>query len=254
MKLPTRRLLLAAPALLLAGAGPKPRNVVAATPIGRIDLKWWRERHEAKLAELRRVRPQLVWYGDSITQQWEYRSPPDWRDYEPVWQRFYGPRSAVNLGFKGDTTASLLWRIMNGEAAGIAPKAAVILIGANNLGRLRWPTEDNVAGIQRIVQELRSRLPSTRLLLLGILPSERTDWATETTVQTNRALASRYPKGNPDATFMDVAHLFVRGGRLDRSLFYDPLLAPPEPPLHPTAKGMTMLAEAIDPTLTALMK
>jgi len=50
----------------------------------------------------------------------------------------------VNLGFVGDTTASLLWRIDNGEATGIEPKVAVILIGANNLGHLHWSTDDTV--------------------------------------------------------------------------------------------------------------
>ena len=105
--------------------------------------------------------------------------PPDWRDFAPVWQRFYGDRNAVNLGFNGDATSHLLWRIENGEVAGIAPKVAVILIGANNLGRLHWSAEDTVAGIDAIVTQLRHRLPHTKLLLLGVLPSDRSAWATE---------------------------------------------------------------------------
>ena len=82
------------------------------------------------------------------------------------WQRFYGDRHAINLGFKGDTTASLLWRIQNGEVAGIAPKAAVVLIGANNLGRVHWSAEDTVTGINTIIAELHKRLPTIRILLL----------------------------------------------------------------------------------------
>ena len=105
--------------------------------------------------------------------------PQEWRDFVPVWQRFYGDRNAVNLGFNGDATAHLLWRIENGEVAGIAPKVAVILIGANNLGRLHWSAEDTVAGIDAIVQQLRHRLPQTKLLLLGVLPSDRSTWVTE---------------------------------------------------------------------------
>ena len=107
--------------------------------------------------------------------------PPEWQDFAPAWQRFYGDRHAVNLGFKGDTTASLLWRIRNGEVAGIAPKAAVILIGANNLGKLHWSAEDTVTGIDTIIGELHRRLPTTRILLLGVLPSERSAWVTTTT-------------------------------------------------------------------------
>lgn len=144
------------------------RAILAATPISRMDLSWWRERHEAKLAEVARTKPDLIFLGNSITADWEKSGPPEWQDFAPAWQRFYGDRRAVNLGFKGDTTASLLWRIRNGEVAGIAPKAAVVLIGANNLGRVHWSAEDTVAGIDVILAELHRRLPSTKILLLGI--------------------------------------------------------------------------------------
>ena len=189
---PILRLCLAAVLLLLSDAAPAPHTVLAATPISRMDLPWWRTRHEAKLAELRSHRVDLVFLGDSITQDYEVSGPPEWRDFVPVWQRFYGDRNAINLGFSGDATSHLLWRIENGEVAGITPKVAVILIGANNLGRLHWPAEDTVAGIDAIVAQLRRRLPHTKLLLLGVLPSERSAWATETTLAINKTLAERY--------------------------------------------------------------
>jgi lysophospholipase L1-like esterase len=228
------------------------RTILAAVPISRMDLRWWRERHDAKLQELRDKKPSLIWLGDSITQDWEKRGPPDWMDFEPVWQRFYGDRDTVNLGFKGDTTASLLWRIDNGEVAGIAPKVAVILIGANNLGRLHWSADDTVAGIDAIIRDLHHRLPTTRVLLLGVLPSERSAWVTETTVAINQALALKYGH-DKDVTFLDVGHVFMRDGRLDRNLYLDPRLAPPDPPLHPTAQGQTLMATAIEPTLAAML-
>ena len=146
----------------------------------------------------------------------------------------------------------LLWRIENGEVAGIAPKVAVILIGANNLGRLHWSAEDTVAGIDAIVTQLRRRLPQTKLLLLGVLPSERSAWATETTVTINRALAARYRHGG-DVTYLDVGQVFMHNGRLNRDLFFDPMLTPPGAPLHPTAEGQALMAEAIEPTLAALL-
>ena len=34
------------------------------------------------------------------------RTAADWADFRPVWQRFYGDRNAVNLGFRGDATAT----------------------------------------------------------------------------------------------------------------------------------------------------
>ena len=192
-----------------------------------------------------------MFLGDSITQNWERAGPPSWQDFRPAWQHYYGDRNAVNLGFSGDATCHLLWRLGHGEVEGIAPRAAVILIGANNLGRLHWPAADDIAGIDAVVMETKRRLPETRMLLLGVLPSERSAWASETTQEINRALASRYRNGG-DVTFLDLAPLFAPGGRADRSLFYDPLLTPPEPPLHPTAAAQARMAAAIEPVLAGL--
>jgi lysophospholipase L1-like esterase len=228
------------------------RNILAATPISRMDLPWWRARFEAKQVELRERPPNLIFLGDSITQNWERHGPPDWADYAPVWQRFYGDRDAINLGFMGDTTASLIWRIRNGELDGISPKVAVVLIGANNLGRVHWSAEDTVAGIAAIIAEVHRRLPRAKVLLLGVLPSDRTIWATETTVVINRTLAAKYAHDSV-VTFIDVGHLFQHDGKLDRGLFYDPKLTPPEAPLHPTAQGMALMAAAMEPALAALM-
>jgi lysophospholipase L1-like esterase len=239
-------------AFLLSGAAPDEHAVLAATPISRVQLHWWQERFEAKQEELRNAHPNLVFYGDSITQDYEISGPPEWRDFTPVWQHFYGDRHAVNLGFNGDATSHLLWRIEKGEASDIAPKVAIILIGANNLGRLHWSAEDTVTGIAAIIAQLRQRLPNTKLLLLGVLPSDRSVWATETTLAINRMLSARYERSS-DATYVDVGHVFMKDGKLDRDLFLDPRLTPPSAPLHPTAEGQRLMAEAIEPTLSTLL-
>ena len=250
---PLRHLVLTAVVLLLCGAAPpQPQTVLAATPISRLKEPRWRDRHESKLEELHSKRVDLIFLGDSLTQDYEVTGPPEWRDFVPVWQHFYGGRNAVNLGFNGDATSHLLWRIENGEVSGIAPKVAVILIGANNLGRLHWPAEDTVEGIDAIVAQLRHRLPRTKLLLLGVLPSERSAWATEATLAINRALAARYRRGG-DVTYLDIGQVFMRKGGLNTELFFDPKLTPPSAPLHPTAEGQALMAEAIEPTLAALL-
>lgn len=241
--------------LVLLAVGPAAANVrtiLAATPIARTDLPWWRARHDAKLRELAQAKPELIFLGDSITQDWERAGPPEWQDFAPEWQRFYGDRHAVNLGFKGDTTASLLWRIRNGEVSGIAPKAAVVLIGANNLGRVHWSAEDTVTGIDAIITDLHKRLPTTKILLLAVLPSERSAWISETTLQINQQLAQRY-KADPTVSFLDLTALFMRNGVLNRGLFLDPKLTPPEPPLHPSAQGQALMSKAMEPVLATML-
>ncbi len=246
-----RRAVLCGTAALLAAA-PASRVVLAATPIARLDLALWRQRHQAVLARVAQGGIDLIFLGDSITQNWERSGPPDYLNIRPVWDRFYGDRHAVNMGFAGDTTASLLWRVQNGEINGIAPRVAVILIGANNMGRVHWSADDTVLGIRAVVAEVQRRLPRTHILLLGVLPSDRSAWVTRTTDEVNAALARQgvWPRS---VTFMDVSAVFMADGRVDRGLFYDPLLSPPGAPLHPTALGHARLAAAIEPTLSALM-
>jgi lysophospholipase L1-like esterase len=259
----SRRLLLAAPlAPLLAplvrpaaalAAAPE-RVPVSAIPSNRLETGWWRARHEAKLAEIRGRRVDLVWLGDSITQDWETDGPADWARFAPVWQRFYGDRNAVNLGFKGDNTGHLLWRMQNGELSGIQPKAAIILIGANNMGRVHWSAPQTTAGIVAVVDEARRRLPGTRIILLSVLPSIRSKYVSRTTATVNQDLAQHYGSGAvPGVAWMDVTRLFLKDGQPDRTLFFDDYLTPPDPPLHPTAQAQARLAEAIEPILAPIM-
>lgn len=245
-----RTFLLALAAVLLLGAAP-----LATIPISRENLRWWHQRHLEKLQEARTHEVRLVFLGDSITQQWELSGPPAWRDYRPIWQHFYGDRDALNLGFIGDATSHLLWRMEHGELAGLHPKAAVILIGANNLGRLHWPADADIAGIETVVAEARRLLPQTQILLLGVLPSDRGAWVLDTTRTINRALAARYGAAQvPGVRFMDLSSLFLLpDGRVDTSQFRDPRQKPPAPALHPSAEGMERLAAAIEPTLARMM-
>ncbi len=245
-----RRALLAAGALALAGAAPAPRAPLAATPLSRMDAKWWAERHAAKLRELKAGRVDLLWIGDSITQDWEKSGPPAWQDFAPVWQRYYGGRHAVNLGFKGDATAHLLWRLRNGQLT--QAKGAVLLIGANNFGRLRWSVEDSLKGHDACVAEIRRQLP--KLVVISVLPSDRGDWTREATRGMNAGLAQRYAGGKvPGIAYVDATPLFERNGEIDRDQFYDKLLRPPEPSIHPTAQAHARLAALIEPQVAAML-
>ena len=242
------------PIAATAAPPPRPRTILAAVPIGRMDLPWWRRRFAAKQAELRRHPPNLVFYGDSITQDWERDGPQPWARFQPIWRHYYAGRHAANLGFIGDTTASLIWRIEHGEASGIAPKVAVVLIGANDMGAPHWGAADTVAGIETVIRLLRARLPRTKILLLAVLPSQRSAWITRTTAAINARLAVAYGAGRVDGvTYLDPTALFLRHGRLDTTLFLDPHLRPPAPPLHPTAQAQARMAAAMEPVIARLL-
>jgi lysophospholipase L1-like esterase len=226
----TRRAALAGLALLPTPALAAPP---AARPIDRLGEAWWRQRHAAKIAEAKQRRIELVLLGDSITQNLERDGPEPFRDFRPVWQRFFAHRNTLNLGFRGDATSHLLWRMRNGELAGLKPRAAVILIGANNMGRVHWPAGESIEGIRAVVAEARERLAGAKLVLMSVLPSVRSPWVDETTGTINRAIA-----GTPGVMWHDATPVFMKAGRVDPALFYDGALRPPEPLIHPTPAAM----------------
>jgi lysophospholipase L1-like esterase len=239
------------PAQVGAGAEAAPP---AASPIARLDDRNWQARHKAKLREASSRLIDLVLLGDSITANYEAKGPGPLRDYRGVWQRYYADRHALNLGFSGDGTRHLLWRIMHGEIDGIAPKVAVVLIGTNDIGWLRRTAADAVAGIEAVVAELHRRLPATKILLVGLLPSDRGAWVRQATAEINSALAARYGNGQvPYVRYRDVSPAFLKNGVLDTSLFSEPRQVPPEPALHPSPEGQERMAAALEPTLSEFL-
>jgi lysophospholipase L1-like esterase len=239
------------PAQLATGAEAAPP---IAGPIGRLDDRNWKTRHEAKLLEASSRPVSLVVLGDSITANYDLKGPGPLRDHSVVWRRYYADRDALNLGFSGDGTRHLLWRIMHGEIDSIAPKVAVILIGTNDIGWLHRTAADTVAGIDAVVGELHLRLPATKILLVGLLPSDRGTWVGQARAEINSTLAAHYGNGQvPYVTYRDVSPAFLKNGVFDTSLFSDPQHVPPEPALHPSPEGQERMAAALEPTLSELL-
>jgi lysophospholipase L1-like esterase len=224
---------------------------LATAPIGRTDLPWWKLRFEQSLAAAKAdPNAKVVWLGDSITEYWQRQGTHGWDDIAPIWNRYYGgPYHALNFGFIGDTTASLIWRLDHGQVAGLHPKLTIILIGANNLGRVHWGATQSVPGIEAVVSLTHRLLPSSHILLLGVLPSIRSPWVDQQTLLINAALARRYA-GDPTVTFANVGQVLLKNGRADASLYVDPRLTPPQPALHPDAEGMARIARALAPIVT----
>ncbi len=236
--------------LLLGAAAP---GSIATQPISRLDTPWWRQRFEAKQAELRRGRVDLLWLGDSITQDWERAGPQSWQNFQPIWKRFYGDRHAINLGFRGDSTCHLLWRLQHGELDGITPKAAILLIGANNFGHVHTDADETFKGIVKILELLHARQPNTSVLLLGVLPSKRSPWIDANTRILNARLSTLTSTYDHWFRYKDVAPALQRDGAIDPTRFLDLKLIPPDPLLHPTAAAQADIAVMIEPVVAAMM-
>ena len=107
----------------------------------------------------------LVFVGDSITHNWENEGRGK-RLCEEL-QRTY---SILNLGFSGNRTENVIWRLENGELDGYRAKLFMVMIGTNNSD----PAADVAKGIRRILDLIRSRQPQAKILLLPIFPRGRT--------------------------------------------------------------------------------
>jgi len=119
--------------------------------------------HQEKLREAENNKVDFVMIGDSITHSWS--------KYPGVFEG----SNLLNLGFPGDRTQNVLWRIENGALDGISPKLVTLMIGTNNLheNKKAYPPdkpEDIFAGIQAIVTEVRTRLPKSKIVVFSVFP------------------------------------------------------------------------------------
>lgn len=244
---------------LLAWFGWQPAVAQVATttaaivPADRLGEGWWADRHRALLATVAtHPDPHVILIGDSITNNYDKSTLPD-ENFQPTWRTFYAPRGALNLGFSGDTTSNVLWRLQHGEVEGLRPKVVILLIGTNDTGHAGRSAIETQRGIDAVVADLELRLPQTRILLLGILPSAISDKKTATDAEVNAYLASSYAT-NPRVTYLDIGSIFYRkDGSINAALFYDPRLPQHGAPLHPDTVGQRLMAEAIEPMLAQLL-
>jgi lysophospholipase L1-like esterase len=179
----------------------------------------------------------VVFFGDSITQRWDNPGFPGL----PVWNSEIAPLGAVDFGLDGDRTQNLLWRLTNGELDG-QPRVAVVEIGTNNLiftGQNESPQE-TAAGINAVVQTIHAVSPTTKVLLLGLLPraEDPSDPVRAEIQQVNSMIA-----GLADGTnvlYLDLGSLFLRP---DGTIPPELMLVPDY--LHPNTDGYQLMADAV---------
>ncbi|MBR2837356.1 MAG: acetylglucosamine-6-sulfatase, partial [Kiritimatiellae bacterium] len=160
-------------AALLAGALSS-APVVSITPVPQSDKPdhWWAKRFAEKQEAVKKGGGDVVFIGDSITHFLE--GSDVWRE-----KLAKAPYNALNLGFSGDRTEHVLWRLDHGELDGYKAKVVVLMIGTNNTGHRPRQDEspiDTIIGINEIIRKIRWKQPQAKIILHPILPcGERPD-------------------------------------------------------------------------------
>jgi lysophospholipase L1-like esterase len=179
----------------------------------------------------------MFFLGDSITSHWKDVGAE-------VWSTHYSNRNALCLGIGGDRIENVLWRIDNYGFVG-EPKLAVLMIGTNNVRAGNDP-KMVAEGMTNLVNRLQTLLPTTNILLLGLLPREEMPYspyrlrAAEATGRFSELMSKH------NVYFRDIGKYF-----LDDSDLFLPNVTPDF--LHLAAGGYTIWADKIEPLVAKLL-
>ncbi len=215
----------------------------ALKPSDRLDIEWWKDRHLEKI-EKPQVNPQLVLLGNSIFHILDYA------DRNEVWGAYLNKYRTINLGFSGDRTENVIWRLENGEIDHVNPKLILLLVGTNNTDgnhflSITQPKELQEA-IWKITRIIRKKLPETKILLLGIFPyGYKANYRDNLNKATNTYM-EKFPEKDKHIFYRDMSKIFLdKNGKIDKKLMPDYL--------HPNVKGHLLLFKTLDPDIEKLM-
>ena len=208
-----------------------PANTRTINPAHRLGEVAWKTRHIQKTATVKNDQ-KIIFIGDSITQLWEQQGYDQWDEMETQ----FGDK-LTNIGFSGDGTQHVIWRMQNGEfPAGINPEYAVIKIGTNNVDA--DSAEAIAAGIAKIAIMINQISPQTKILICSILPRGNvTADARTRVINAVNAILKTYD-GHRNIQFIDLYDLYLNpDGSLNTGLFTDNL--------HLTAAGYEIWKDKI---------
>ena len=198
---------------------------------------WWQERHKACNERAAKGNVDLLFIGDSIIQRFEAHG-------QAVWDKYYAPRNALNLGFGSDSTQHVLWRLDHGNVDGIQPKLAIVLIGTNNTAT--HSAAQMAAGIEAVVNKLRTKLPHTKVLLLAIFPIGAQPGPDRVKNAEASKLASRVADDKM-VFYLDIGAKFLApDGTIPRDIMPDEV--------HFRQKGFEIWAESMEHLVDKLMR
>jgi lysophospholipase L1-like esterase len=202
--------------------------------------KDWIRTFEGQLKQTKAGNVGVVFLGDSITQGWSAAGKEQWTAH-------FAPLKAVNYGIGGDATRQVLWRIEHGLLDGITPRVIVVAIGTNNLyGDYNAGTEVEIAaGIKACVDAARAKVPTAKVLVIGMLPRQNAYFCDRITKV--NAITAKLDDGTT-VRYVDPGAAFLEApGKVKADLFRDDQV-------HLTTAGYQVLLTAIAPAFDALAK
>ncbi|MCX6992896.1 MAG: GDSL-type esterase/lipase family protein [Kiritimatiellaeota bacterium] len=206
----------------------------------------WYARHEDVLRAGRKIDPEIVLIGDSITHFWGGEPASETVRGPISWQATFGKYRTLNMGFGWDRIQNVLWRLEHGEFNGLAPHLVILNIGINNTSatpNARCNTPEEIAeGISAICCRLRKFAPNVSIIVMGLFPCGQypADERRPLVARINRNLAAIARETG--VTFLDIGHLFLEpDGSISSEIMSDFT--------HPTEKGYMLWAKAIRPLL-----
>ncbi|CAG2166218.1 unnamed protein product [Oppiella nova] len=195
----------------------------------------WLKKHEAMVNQTRdhKAEVEIVFVGDSITELWAGNG-------KAVWAKYYAPRHAFNYGIGGDRTEAVIYRIQHQEFDGLDPKVTVVMIGTNNAAPNT--AEDIAHGVNETVTELLSKMPNTKVILLGILPR---DSLHDKVKQVNEMIKKL--NNDKNVFFLDMWSAYETDGVMHTELYDNP-----KDRLHLSTKGYEVWQQTMEPLLKKL--
>ena len=148
----------------------------------------------------------------------------------------------LNLGYGGDQTQHVIWRMENGELEGYKAKLFTLMIGTNNSHHDKHsPPEGVAAGVKRIIDIIREKHPESKIVLMPIFPCRaQADDPIRVKNEKINALIKPYADGET-VLWLDFNDTFFNAeGKLTKEVMNDLL--------HPNEKGYQIWLDAILPT------
>ena len=211
----------------------------AVTPRPRIE-EWWFARHAKKIGEMKKGEFDLLMVGDSITHNFESVGAA-------AWKKWFEPHKAINLGFGGDRTNHVLWRLDHLPKLEKAPRAAVVLIGTNNICWGSDTPKQAARGVRAVAVKLASIYPEMQVLVLGVFPRRRqADHPHRKEINELNSYLPTLLKDVKNTQFLDIGAEFLDDrGFLSKEMMPDTT--------HPSEKGHEIWAKVIDPELKKML-